>query len=199
MEKAYAIDEPKRGYKRLIATRDLPRGTTLLTETPLLKIKSKDLKVEEHNEESQIQELLADQVTDAEYCQLQHEWSPSDDPNQDLTGIYLSVLIVNGIDVYESYKTDDRSETIKYDAVFADISRINHSCPPNAFFSWDQRDYKGCVQIIRDIKQGEEITRDYRYTWTLWAQSGHPSLADYHPSECRRWHLKEEYEFDCSL
>ena len=42
-----------------------------------------------------------------------------------------------------------------------DASRINHSCIPNAHFSWNNNIERETVHAVRDISKGEEITISY--------------------------------------
>jgi hypothetical protein len=70
--------------------------------------------------------------------------------------------------------------------VFENISRINHSCLPNAVHSWNgllgERGEE-TVYAVRDIKEGEEITVSY--------------LAG-GPSKERQSILKQSFGFDCT-
>ncbi|KAI5894525.1 uncharacterized protein SCHCODRAFT_02665040 [Schizophyllum commune H4-8] len=52
-------------------------------------------------------------------------------------------------------------EDCKYLATFDMLSRMNHSCRPNALFAWDTRTFSGTLRAARDIAPGEEITVAY--------------------------------------
>merc|ERR1712073_245996 len=41
--------------------------------------------------------------------------------------------------------------------LFLKISRINHSCRPNAHWTWDEAKKKLVVRSLRDLSAGEEI------------------------------------------
>ncbi|KAH8722595.1 hypothetical protein GQ44DRAFT_828902 [Phaeosphaeriaceae sp. PMI808] len=45
--------------------------------------------------------------------------------------------------------------------VFPNAARFNHSCNPNAFFSWNAAIGKETIHMMSDIKGGEEITLSY--------------------------------------
>jgi len=49
--------------------------------------------------------------------------------------------------------------------VFQIASRFNHSCVPNAHFSWNERlgggEGRMTVHVVKDVKEGEEITLSY--------------------------------------
>lgn len=46
-------------------------------------------------------------------------------------------------------------------AVFPNAARLNHSCNPNAYYSWNEAIGRLTVHAVRDIKEGEEITIHY--------------------------------------
>ena len=46
-------------------------------------------------------------------------------------------------------------------AIFESASRINHSCAPNTWHSWNPKTEKHNIHAIRDIKAGEELTTEY--------------------------------------
>ncbi|KAM0718447.1 hypothetical protein Q7P37_005517 [Cladosporium fusiforme] len=71
--------------------------------------------------------------------------------------------------------------------VFETISRINHSCKPNAFFSWNPATQQGVVQAIQRIPKGTQITLNYC-----------SSIEDTLKSRvARREHLKSNWNFNC--
>ncbi|KAL1726158.1 hypothetical protein EV714DRAFT_219899 [Schizophyllum commune] len=49
----------------------------------------------------------------------------------------------------------------QYLAVFDQLSRMNHSCRPNALYHWDSDTFSGSLRAVRDIAPGEEITVSY--------------------------------------
>ncbi|KAF1927708.1 SET domain-containing protein [Didymella exigua CBS 183.55] len=67
-------------------------------------------------------------------------------------------------------------------AVFLHTSRFNHSCNPNACFSWNASIGKETIHTMRDIKAGEEITISY--------------VDMEHDKRLRAWELKH-YGFVC--
>ncbi|KAI0044074.1 SET domain-containing protein [Auriscalpium vulgare] len=48
-----------------------------------------------------------------------------------------------------------------YGAIFEDMSRVNHSCSPNAEFLWNMDTLTGDVRALRHIAPGEQITTSY--------------------------------------
>ncbi|KAG9233977.1 hypothetical protein BJ875DRAFT_462863 [Amylocarpus encephaloides] len=67
--------------------------------------------------------------------------------------------------------------------IFENISRINHSCLPNAVHNWNPLLEQETVYVVRPIAEDEEITLSYH--------SGGPSHA-------RKSLLKENFGFDCT-
>lgn len=46
-------------------------------------------------------------------------------------------------------------------AVFLNTSRFNHSCVPNATYTWNAGIGKETIHAMRDVKEGEEVTISY--------------------------------------
>ncbi|KAJ5522090.1 hypothetical protein N7527_006205 [Penicillium freii] len=67
--------------------------------------------------------------------------------------------------------------------IYPTISRINHSCLPNAHNSWNSASGYENIYAVRFIKAGEEITIPYDHGG---------------PSDERRRHLKDAFGFDCN-
>lgn len=67
-------------------------------------------------------------------------------------------------------------------AVFPCAARFNHSCNPNACFSWNSAIGKETIHIINDVKTGEQITLSY--------------CDMVHDKRLRSWELKH-YGFVC--
>lgn len=67
-------------------------------------------------------------------------------------------------------------------AVFPHAARFNHSCNPNACFSWNSAIGKETIHIMNDVRAGEEITISY--------------CDMVHDKKLRSWELKH-YGFEC--
>ena len=71
--------------------------------------------------------------------------------------------------------------------LYKDISRVNHSCRPNAIVEWDADLGKGTLRALEDIAAGQEISIDYMAK----------------PGQClrgrnaRRADLQRHYKFQC--
>lgn len=66
--------------------------------------------------------------------------------------------------------------------IYPIISRINHSCLPNAYNSWNSASGYENIYAVRFIAAGEDITIPYDHGG---------------PSDERRRHLKDAFGFDC--
>jgi hypothetical protein len=69
-------------------------------------------------------------------------------------------------------------------AIYERISRINHSCNPNAVHGWDWSKGVGQVRALRDIAQDEELTITY--------------IEPLAPRAERQWDLRHMYNFVCA-
>jgi hypothetical protein len=67
-------------------------------------------------------------------------------------------------------------------AIFPNAARFNHSCNPNACFTWNPAIGKETIHAMRDIEKDEEITLSY--------------CDIMHDKASRRWELKH-YGFSC--
>lgn len=67
-------------------------------------------------------------------------------------------------------------------AIFPNAARFNHSCHPNANFSWNPAIQKETIHITKEVKAGEEITLSY--------------CDMTHEKAARAWELKH-YGFVC--
>ncbi|KAH8995418.1 hypothetical protein EDB92DRAFT_1846833 [Lactarius akahatsu] len=71
-----------------------------------------------------------------------------------------------------------------YGGTGAIISRINHSCAPNALFRWNEEMFAAEVRALRPIRRGEEVTMCYV-----------PELEGY---ASRQERLRDAYGFTCT-
>lgn len=71
-----------------------------------------------------------------------------------------------------------------YGGTGAIISRINHSCAPNALFRWNDEMFAAEVRALRPIRRGEEVTMCYV-----------PELEGY---ASRQERLRDAYGFACT-
>ncbi|PON29320.1 set-domain histone methyltransferase-6 [Trichoderma gamsii] len=144
-ESLYAIQPiPGKGLG-LIATKDIPKGTRILSELPLFKVSPGESN----------RQILTDHITKAlkdldkekqrAFLDLPNVYGLDDGP---FLGITRSNAMPLGPDAPQA-------------GLFLDAARINHSCRPNAHKSWNANIVRLTVHALCDIKQGQEITISY--------------------------------------
>ncbi|KAH7367782.1 hypothetical protein B0T11DRAFT_213042, partial [Plectosphaerella cucumerina] len=134
-------DTPGKG-RGLVAARDIPLGTRILAEKPLLMSGMPNVALFERDLIRQVNALSS--VERAQFLAL-HDNFP------DEIG-YSGIFKTNGIPC---------GEDSNIGAVYPTISLINHSCLPNTFYCWNFTTEKETVHAIRPIGAGEEITITY--------------------------------------
>ncbi|RDB28327.1 SET domain-containing protein 5 [Hypsizygus marmoreus] len=98
---------------------------------------------------------------------------------EDGSGPILGVIRTNGFGI--SFGRKDEVDKDWYSAVHDQLSRINHSCAPNASGHFDLASFSSTVRALRDIKKGDEIFVAY---------------CDQKPTTARQQQLKP-YGFTC--
>jgi hypothetical protein len=176
LRSALETPEPKPGLwtitdipgkdKGVIASTDIAPGTLLISEPPILTteiIRSVD------TTESDLAEFLRNLPREQQraFLSLHNNYPGQKNP---LSNIVRS----NGYPLGAGADVG---------GVFENISRVNHSCLPNAVHSWNPIFGEETVYAVRAIKKGEEITLSYH-------AGG--------PTEVRKRSLKEGFGFDCT-
>lgn len=129
--------------KGLIATRDISPGTLILSDSPL--ITTDVIKSVETTERDLAQALKAlPKDSQRAYLSLHNNY-PGKNP---LSNIVRS----NG------YPLGPGSDV---GGVFANVSRINHSCRPNTKHTWNGSLQQQTVYAIRPVAAGQELTLSY--------------------------------------
>lgn len=132
----------------LIALQNIRPGTPILSETPLITTDSITT-LSPTKTEFEIAEALAALPREQQeaYHSL-HNNHADTDPAHPLAGIVRSNVYPLGINS-------------RVGGVFRYISRINHSCRPNAIQYWNQLLRRETVYCVSPISSGEEITLSY--------------------------------------
>lgn len=86
-----------------------------------------------------------------------HGTSPQSPQNEDIRDRDLRRVQLNAF----SDLQQKGGFTYSVERVFYHISRINHSCKPNALMSWNETLKQGTVHALRPIANAEEITIHY--------------------------------------
>ncbi|RPA75773.1 SET domain-containing protein [Ascobolus immersus RN42] len=153
----------------LIAARNIPAGTCILSESALVVMPQKLIK-HPHKASQFIYNALKKLPLHLQDAFRQLHRNNDIIPTE--TALY-EIFLVNCAD------RQDGAEA----AVYKTFSRINHSCDPNCEQAFEAKNNKQVVYTIRDIKKGEEIYISYRNVLE--------------PSTLRLPNLKRHYDFVC--
>lgn len=143
----YALrDVPGKG-KGLVAIQDIPSGTQILSEQPVITIP------ERHRNNEWLKTHISSQVDSLKEHQQQSFLSMFNlYPYQDAAEQYLSIIRTNSLPI----DADGISG-----GIFLEACRINHACDNNAQKNWNQLLKRHTIYALRDILEGEEITIYY--------------------------------------
>ena len=195
----YAIqDVPGKG-KGLIATRDIVRGTRILCEEPLLRLRHFEMQLGAIDLGAFLS-LLARRV-EALSPEKWHQFLALYNPGAGVPSLkYLEVLHVNGIpldvtvparshpsqaiNTTDVISRDDGLVNVKDVGIFHYASRINHDCERNTYHIWNDKIERYTVHASRNIAKGDEITIEY--------------LDPYIPRCERQALLRDHYGFECT-
>lgn len=148
----------------LFACRDLPQGTRIVREKPLLEISQNNLDLAYHNYLRLTEEQKAafdalqcylpsnvDAEQAARVCALRVEIS-----EDDLPGYISEHARVMGIFACNDFQLADG-----HLGVFTIASRFNHSCVPNVHHTYNPSLHAETMHTIHKIKAGEELLVNY--------------------------------------
>jgi hypothetical protein len=158
---------PGKGYG-CFAIKEIKRGTRILADDPLLII-PKAMYYERHVKEA-FSKLSPDEQALYFTLHSAHGQDPSNWPK----AIHPNLDDEERSRITEQHKARTAKEPSLLSifqtncmemegggAVFPNAARFNHSCNPNACFSWNPATRKETIHAMRDIKKDEEITLSY--------------------------------------
>ncbi|KAG6250034.1 hypothetical protein E4U23_001710 [Claviceps purpurea] len=160
-------DIPGKG-KGLVATKNIPRGTRILSEKALITMPTGRTFEERRRLICQQLDGLNKEQRNA-FISMHNAYGFDDAAEQ-----YLGIYQTNCLPAEE---IPDRT------AIFLEARRINHDCENNALHHWNDKLKRHMVHAIKDIDAGEEITLTYV-----------PFLDG---RETRQKRLKEFFSFTC--
>ncbi|KAK8213313.1 hypothetical protein M8818_002612 [Zalaria obscura] len=182
MESCTVIDIPGKGAG-LIATHPIARGHTIIRESPLVDIElptnqyRRDWFNKPENHANAKPEADSTRST-ALRLLPPRDYAPR---NSDLTTENLALVWSRVQTNNFALDANGKWHVLIFDA----ISRANHSCLPNAIFSFNDADKLGQLRTLRAIDAGDEIVIDYARGGTFRAREG------------RRADLGRDYGFTC--
>ncbi|OBT84646.1 hypothetical protein VE02_07062 [Pseudogymnoascus sp. 03VT05] len=143
-ELMYTIqDVPGKG-KGLIAVQDIPMGTRILSEEPILRVP------EDQPDSQVLRSYLRMQVDALTPDQRQAFLSMYNIHTDDSASKYLGIIRTNAL----PFGNDEAG-------IFLGACRINHACDNNAQKCWNGNIKRHTVHALRNIEKGEEITIYY--------------------------------------
>ena len=161
--------------KGMVATRLIPAGSLILSESPILV---SDIITGVH-EMSSHWKILCDTVSNLETKKKNQFLSLHNArPDLQLLGLFGS----NSITI-PKLGSDSTEPGRPKAAIFPTLSRINHSCSPNVVWSWNKQRNKEEMRAIVDITTGSEMMASYVNILL--------------PSNIRREELAYKYNFNC--
>lgn len=165
----YALQEVFGKGQGLVATRKIPKGTRILSEEPIIRVREGAL------DSQSLRASIRRQVDALTPDQRRTFLSMHNIHADDAASRYLGIIRTNALPF-----GDDVREV----GIFLDACRINHACDNNAQKSWNQNIQRHTIHALRDIEKGEEITIYY--------------LGVVKNREARQKALREKFAFTCS-
>ncbi|KAK5118168.1 hypothetical protein LTR85_008148 [Meristemomyces frigidus] len=135
---------PNKGYG-LYALQDIPRGTLIFEEVPLVTFPPNTPDTSYLFEG--LKKLTAEESTTYYSLHFDHQQAGASENEK-----AISIFRLNCVRLGKAKRGS---------GVFAQYSRINHSCTPNVANGHHLNNHRLTVHAMRDIKSGEELTSSY--------------------------------------
>jgi len=131
----------------IVAKCDIKKGSLILQDKPLFIVPP-----EVHYE---LDAYLESRVSELNFTESSVFWSLADSKTQDGRKTARGIYFTN------CYSIGQGSTTQFPTAMLPILAKVNHSCRPNAEFSWNEK--HGCedLRAVKDIYKGEELTSCY--------------------------------------
>jgi hypothetical protein len=165
----YALEEIPAKGKGIVAIKDIPEGTRILCEEPVITLPDG---LPEYELLSRIHRQVAalDDYKLKVFLSMHNIHTYGNAAER-----YLGIFKTNALPI----EVEDNDG-----GIFLEACRINHACDNNAQKSWNRNIKRHTVHALRDIKAGEEITIYY-----LAAHTGRKN---------RQMKLQMKFDFICS-
>ncbi|KAF7921989.1 uncharacterized protein EAE98_008200 [Botrytis deweyae] len=138
----YALQDVQGKGKGLVATQDIPKGTRIIEEKPIMTRPKQA--PPGFSLRGQFNALNNEQQQAFLSLKNVHPYKNADEQ-------YFGIFKTNGLPM----ASDDEG------GLFIEACRINHACDNNAFSNWNTNIRKHTIHALRDIHEGEEITISY--------------------------------------
>ncbi|KAF8885160.1 hypothetical protein BD779DRAFT_1534322 [Infundibulicybe gibba] len=179
-EDAFTIKSAGRKGFGMFASLPVPVGGVILTERPAMLVPASLQLDPEYMSTKDMYSTLFNRLPPMHQTQLMNlSVGGSVIKQSDLFG---AIMDVNGIEVKLHAPEIELSP---HRGIFLKTSRCNHSCGPNAIWTWDTSSFSLTLVAVRAIRADEEITISYADV-TLES-----------PACDRQYHIRSRYGFDC--
>lgn len=198
----YALQDVQEKGMGLVATRNIPKGTRILSEQPLITLPTDiDFGQGRRSIWRQLKGLSNDQRCAFLFLHNAHRFDDMDDSDDvddaykmndfdDIGETDYMDYTINMEDAWDQclnvFRTNALPMTVGEEnkaGIFLEACRINHDCENNAIHYWNDKIKRHTVHAIRDIDAGEEITLSY--------------LLFLMNREIRQRELRESFGFTC--
>ena len=151
----------------LVATSELPVGTTIIEESPLITVERDGDGFSTLEFVNKFRHLTGDQKI--QVLSL-HDPGPNSVQGQKIPSALLQYVDDTEKKALRIFAGNSIAlcghpeMNVNKSGLYKTISRINHSCAPNVVWSWIQRDESKSVKqvrVCRKVKEGEEILASY--------------------------------------
>ncbi|KAF5364847.1 hypothetical protein D9757_011274 [Collybiopsis confluens] len=162
----------------------IPQGKVILVEPPVVILPA-GIKLDSTVADFDGAELQAD-VYQTVFGQINHQMRKDILTLKDCWATSPTFRTLEGVFRTNSLEIELASQSAgarKHRALFPKTSRCNHSCGPNAIWSFDQLNFTLTLSAVREILPGQEITISY--------------INPFLPRHFRRAHLESKWNFIC--
>ena len=166
----------------VVATRDITCGERLIAEPPLFTFFSSSAEQYKDSAVHAVDSLPERERAVFNSLHNAKIWPEASHPRAEVLG----TVATNCIDL----------DGLSVSAIFATISRFNHSCAPNVEWTWNDNIEVETIHANRDIACGEELCVSYMESHVTHKLNEDPSLCS--SRDVRRAYLKETWGFACS-
>ncbi|KAG6026462.1 hypothetical protein E4U19_002587 [Claviceps sp. Clav32 group G5] len=176
-ESLYVLqDIPGKG-KGLVATRNIPKGTRIISEQALFTILDYENLSLDERKRLVCQQFDALSRDEKDTFMSLDNTCPFNDSEEQCFGIFITSRLHLG----DGLRFSEESASA---GIFPETCRINHDCESNAYNVWNENIERHTVHAIRDIRSGEEITMNY--------------VSNVLKRKVRQTRLQESFGFTCS-
>ncbi|WVQ96198.1 hypothetical protein IAU59_003301 [Kwoniella sp. CBS 9459] len=165
----------------LVATRYIKRGELILRESPfvLVPLEHEDQEISSDSVRGIFERLTVEERANFESLYGREDKQAENDP-------LVNIVVTNSIPLYREAESEDgHPKDFMGLGLFYMISRINHSCTPNAGWIWYGDEGSMHLYAYTDVSVDTELCASYLDAGILYTQ------------KTRRHKLRQDYGFDC--